>query len=568
MAGHSCLAKRNAGGWLRSCRIASWREEERLHSDEWLLVFHALKSASAAADYAFLMAQGDQIYWPLTASLVVGISTGLALAWLISRQTRRLAKEEAAQILDVARREAAVGAQELKQKAEEDIQLRRAEINREFDRREIETDIKLREIRAHEESLALLDYQLEQKQERLARENAAIKQARDAIRSLSKSLRKRLEGVSQMDAEEIKKTLREEVLLECQDELRALRRETLDRSEQDLQNEAKRILITTMQRLASKPNADITATIVHLPSEEMKGRIIGREGRNIKSFEAATGVTLLIDETPQMVLISSFDPVRREIARLALESLVKDGRIHPASIEEFVTRAREDVDLNVQQAGEDAIQRLGINGLHPEIIKHLGRLKYRFSYTQNVLDHSIEVGFLCSMIASELGLDPNVAKRAGLLHDIGKGVEGDYEGSHALIGADLVKRHGETPIVVNAVAAHHEEVKPETVYAGLVIVADTISAVRPGARAESMTSYIQRLERLEKLAVSLEGVQQAYAIQAGREIRVVVSPQHVTDEKAREIAKTIRRKIEEELQYPSTIKVTVIRESRFTETAT
>jgi ribonuclease Y len=222
----------------------------------------------------------------------------------------------------------------------------------------------------------------------------------------------------------------------------------------------------------------------------------------------------------------------------------------------------------VQQSGEDAVQKLGINGLHPEIIKHLGRLKYRFSYTQNVLDHSIEVGFLCSMIASELGLDPNVAKRAGLLHDIGKGVEGDYEGSHAIIGADLVKRHGETPIVVNAVAAHHEEVKPETVYAGLVILADTVSAARPGARAESMTSYIQRLERLEKLAMSLEGVQQAYAIQAGREIRVVVSPQHVTDEKARELAKTLRRKIEEELQYPSTIKVTVIRESRFTETAT
>jgi ribonuclease Y len=542
--------------------------EERLNFGKWFVRFAALKSASAAADFAFLMAQGAPVNWGLTVAIGVGVVGGLGLAWLFTRQTRRLAKEEATQILEVAKREAVVSAQETKQKAEEEMHARRAEITREFDRREIETDIKLREIRAHEESLALLDYQLEQKQEKLARENSAVKQARDAIRSLSKSLRKRLEGVSQMDAEEIKKTLREEVMLECQDELRALRRETLDRSEQDLQNEAKRILITTMQRLASKPNTDITATIVHLPSEEMKGRIIGREGRNIKSFEAATGVTLLIDETPQMVLISSFDPVRREIARLALESLVKDGRIHPASIEEFVTRAREEVDLNVQQSGEEAIQRLGVNGLHPELIKHLGRLKYRFSYTQNVLDHSVEVGFLCSMIASELGLDPNVAKRAGLLHDIGKGVEGDYEGSHAIIGADLVKRHGETPIVVNAVAAHHEEVKPETVYAGLVILADTVSASRPGARAESMTSYIQRLERLEKLAMSLEGVQQAYAIQAGREIRVVVSPQNVTDDQARELSKTLRRKIEEELQYPSTIKVTVIRESRFTETAT
>ena len=268
-----------------------------------------------------------------------------------------------------------------------------------------------------------------------------------------------------------------------------------------------------------------------------------------------------------MVLISSFDPVRREIARIALEGLVKDGRIHPASIEDFYQRAKEDLELNVQQSGEDAVQKLGINGLHPEIIKVLGRLKYRFSYTQNALDHSIEVGFLCSMLASETGLDPNIAKRAGLLHDIGKAVEGDYEGSHAAIGAALVKRYGETPIVVNAIAAHHEEVKPETVYAGLVILADTVSAVRPGARAESMTGYIQRLDRLEKLAISIQGVHQAYAIQAGREVRVVVNPQSVTDEQAHDIAKEIRQRIESELQYPSTIKVTVIRESRFTETA-
>jgi len=530
-------------------------------------VANLLKSASAS-DFAFLIAQGDSLNRSLAGALVVGLGFGFLVVWLLTRHMRRAAHENAAQLVEVAKREAAVAAQEVKQKAEEEIQNRRAEFNREFDRREIETDIKLREIRAHEESLGLLDYQLEQKQERLARENAAIKQGRDAIRLLSKSLRNRLEGVSQMDAEEIKRALREEVMIECQDELRALRRQTMEKSEQELQRDAQRILITTMQRMASRPNNDITATIVHLPTEEMKGRIIGREGRNIKSFESTTGVTLLIDETPQMVLISSFDPVRREIARLALEGLVKDGRIHPASIEEFVTRARVEVETNVVQAGEDAVQRLAINGLHPEIIKLLGRLKYRFAYTQNALDHSIEVGLLCSLLASETGLDPGIAKRAGLLHDIGKGVEGDYEGSHAMIGADFIKRHGETPIVVNAVAAHHEEVKPETVYAGLVILADTISAVRPGARAEAMTSYIQRLDRLEKLALSLEGVQQAYAIQAGREIRVVVSPQHVTDEKAAEIAKTLRQRIESELQYPSTIKITVIRESRYTETAT
>ncbi|MDX2188191.1 MAG: ribonuclease Y [Opitutaceae bacterium] len=523
---------------------------------------------NAITDLAYLMAAGARIDASLAASVVLGCCAGLFISYLVTRHIRRMARQQASQLVEVAKREAQVSAQEAKQKAEEEIQAKRAEMNREFDRREIESDVRLREIRSHEESLALLDYQLEQKQDRLTRENAAIKQARDAIRTLSKSLRKRLEGVSQMDAEEIKRALREEVQLECQEELRILKRETMERSEQDLQNEARRILITSMQRLSSKPNSDITATIVHLPSEEMKGRIIGREGRNIKSFEAATGVTLLIDETPQTVLISSFDPVRREIARIALDSLVKDGRIHPASIEDAVKRAGEDVDLNVQQSGEDAVQKLGINGLHPEIIKLLGKLKYRFSYTQNVLDHSIEVGFLCSMIASEMGLDPNLAKRAGLLHDIGKAVEGEYEGSHAVIGAEFIKRFGETSIVSNAVAAHHEEVKPETVYAGLVILADTISAVRPGARAESMTSYIQRLDRLEKLAMTMEGVQQAFAIQAGREIRVVVSPQAVTDDQARELAKSLRRRIESELQYPSTIKITVIRETRFTETAT
>ena len=527
-------------------------------------------TSAVAADFALLIAESDPLYdWSLAvAFVVVGGAIGFSVVWALTRHTRRTSHEQAAELVEVARREAAVGAGELKQKAESEIQDKRAELNREFDRREIESDVRLREIRAHEESLALLDYQLEQRQERINRETAAVRQARDAMRALSKGVRKRLEGVSQLDGDEVKKQLREEVLLECQDELRALRRATLEKSEQEVQNEARRMLIASMQRISSKPNNDLTATIIQLPTEEMKGRIIGREGRNIKSFESATGVTLLIDESPQMVLVSSFDPVRREIARVALDALVKDGRIHPASIEEFVKRAQDEIDLVTTQAGEDAVAKLNINGLHPEIIKLLGRLKYRFSYNQNVLDHSVETAFLASLIASEVGLDPNVAKRAGLLHDIGKGVPGELEGSHAMIGAEFIKRYGETPIVVNAVAAHHEEVKPETVYAGLTILADTISAVRPGARAESMTGYIQRLGRLEKLAMSIEGVQQAFAIQAGREIRVVVSPSEVTDDRAREISKELRKRIEAELQYPSTIKITVIRESRFTETAT
>src|SRR3954468_15657573 len=525
-------------------------------------------TAIAATNADLVSTSAEPYLWALLASGLVGVVGGFFGVWFIMRQSRRLAEQSAAAHLELAKREAAVAAHEIVSKGEEEIRNREAELNREFDRRKIETEMMLREIRSHEESLGLLDYQLEQRQERLAREASAIKQARDAMRDLSKSLRKRLEGVASLDGEEVRKQLREEVTFECQEELRALRKELLERSEQDVVQESKRILVTTMQPLASKPNNDLTATIVQLPTEEMKGRIIGREGRNIKSFEAATATTLLIDESPQMVLISSFDPVRREVAKLALEGLVKDGRIHPASIEEFVNRARQEMDLHVAQIGEEAVDRLKISGLHPEVIKLLGRLRFRFSYTQNVLDHSIEVAQLCSMLAAELGLEPNVAKRAGLLHDIGKSIEGEYEGSHALIGADFVRRYGETAIVVNAVAAHHAEVKPETIYAGLVILADAISASRPGARAESMTSYIERLGRLEKLAMTMPGVQQAFAIQVGREVRVVVQPSVVTDEQAHALAKTLRLKIEQELDYPSTIKITVIREQRYTETAT
>lgn len=524
--------------------------------------------STCAADYALLIAASDPVSWSPAAMLVVGFLLGVGLARLLLNRKRRHYREQAEQVLAVAKREAAVVAKELKQEAENEIASARAELAREQDRHTIETDAKLREIKSHEESLAALDFELQRKNERLNRESDAVKQARDALREKSRGLRRKLEGLANMDAEEIKSSLRDEVQIECQDELRALRRGVLERSEQDLQNEARRVLISAMQRLSSRPNNDLTATIVQLPTEEMKGRIIGREGRNIKSFEAETGVTLLIDESPQMVLISSFDPVRREVARVALEELIADGRIHPASIEDFVAAAREEIELKVEQAGEEAIAQLSINGLNPEVIKLIGRLKYRFAYNQNALDHSVEVGFLSSMLASELGLDPAIAKRAGLLHDIGKAIESDYEGSHATIGADFIKRHGETPTVVNAVAAHHEEVPPESVYAGLVILADTVSAVRPGARAESMSSYIQRLDRLESLAASIDGVQQAYAIQAGREVRVVVNPKVVSDDRAGEIAKEIRQRVEDELQYPSTIRITVIRENRYSETAT
>jgi ribonuclease Y len=338
-------------------------------------------------------------------------------------------------------------------------------------------------------------------------------------------------------------------------------------AEESIENDARTRLVAAMQRLSQKPSFDLTATIVGLPNDEMKGRIIGREGRNIKTFEASTGTTLLIDDSPQTVLVSSFDPVRREVARIALEKLVADGRIHPAMIEETVQRAQREVDENVLRTGEQAAEKLKILGLAPEALSLIGRLKFRFSYAQNVLDHSIEVAQLCSMLASEVGLDAGLARRAGLLHDIGKAIEGDYQGSHAQIGAEFMKRLGETPLVCNAIAAHHEEVPAESLYAGLVILADKVSAVRPGARVESMASYLERIERLERLALTLPGVQAAYAISAGREVRVVVSPSAVDDAAAGELARQLRHKIEEALSYPSTIKVTVIREQRFVETA-
>jgi ribonuclease Y len=505
-------------------------------------------------------------YWLLAS--VAGVCIGLLLSWVITRETRRRARDEAASLVALSRREAEVAKQQAFNDAMLDIERRRADLDRETTRRELEIESRLKEIRTHEESLGDLDLELSRREKQVEREHTAVRQARDAVRMMSKNLRQTMGNLASMNVDEVRANLREQVRTDAQEEIRSLRREILERSERELNDEARRILVAAMQRLTSKPVNDLTATIVALPNDDMKGRIIGREGRNIKCFEAATGTTLLIDESPNMVLVSSFDPVRRQIAKTALERLIADGRIHPATIEQYVAEARTETDQIVREAGEAAVEKLRLPAVPAEVLSMVGKLKFRFSYNQNVLDHSIEVAQLCSMLASELGLDPQLAKRAGLFHDIGKSVEGDYEGSHARIGAEVLKRHGEDSIVVNAVAAHHEEVKPSSVYAGLVILADTVSAVRPGARAESLTSYIERLERLEKLATSMEGVLSAYAIQAGREIRVIVRPEVVSDERAAQLAREIRHRIEDELQYPSTIKITVIREQRFTETAT
>ena len=337
--------------------------------------------------------------------------------------------------------------------------------------------------------------------------------------------------------------------------------------EDQIDAEAKRIGLATMQRIAGNPTHETSATIVKLRNEDEKGKIIGREGRNIRTFEVATGTTLLIDDTPGSVLVSSFDPVRREIARQALEALLKDGRLNPASIEEAVAEKKADMDASILEWGESALRELRLSTVDSEILKLVGGLHYRLSNNQNTLEHSIEVAFISSLIASELGLDPVIAKRAGLFHDMGKCVAHEYEGSHAAVAAEILKRHDEDPRVVNAVAAHHEEVPAESPYAGLLMVADALSAVRPGARSDSLDGYLRRVQSLEEMAKGHRGVKDAYAIQAGREVRVIVEPGAVDDADARRLARLLRNQIEDEMQFPNAVKITVIRESRYVETA-
>jgi len=506
-----------------------------------------------------------------TTSAILAILAGFVIAytvtWLVTRHVRERANEDARSIVELAKREAEIVEKEARSKLQLEADEKRGDLGREAKRMEMEIEVKLNEIRSHEESLAALDHELRLREKNIEEGLEEVQASKRSFNELSANVRRTMASLASMDVEEIKRELQEQVKIDCDEELSRMRKDILERSEAELNRRANRTLLAAMQRIASKPNSEISATVVQLPNDDMKGRIIGREGRNIKCFETATGTTLLIDESPQMVLISSFDPVRREIAKTALERLVKDGRIHPATIEEFVSEARLDVDQIVENAGDMAISQLKISRLHPEIVTLLGKLKFRTSYSQNVLEHSVETGLLCSIIASELGLDPNIAKRAGLLHDIGKAIDGEYEGSHALVGADFVKARGENDVVVNAVAAHHEEVPPETLYSGIVILADTISAVRPGARAESIAAYIDRLKSLENLAYTFPGVKSAYAIQAGREVRVVVDPAEITDQEAKSLSRRMRQRIEEELDYPSTIRVTVIREQRFTDTA-
>ncbi len=398
----------------------------------------------------------------------------------------------------------------------------------------------------------------------------AVKQTKKRIKQSEEMLEEaqhRLEEVSGMSAEDAKAMLIESITDEAKLEATKIARQIEDDATTEAEKRAKMILGIAMQRFAGDYVVERCVRTINLPSDEVKGRIIGREGRNIRSIEAATGVDLIVDDTPETVVISAFDPIRREVAAQTLKRLIADGRIHPGRIEETVAKVKQEIDERIREAGDQAFFELGIQNVDPEIIMMIGRLKYRTSYGQNIWRHSIEAGWLCGIMAAELDLDVKLARRVGLLHDIGKAMDHELEGSHADIGADFLKKHGESQLVINAVAAHHAEVEPESIYAHLAMAADALSGARPGARREILETYIKRLEDIEKISLSFEGVEKCYAIQAGREIRVLVEPSIIDDEKASVISRDIARRIEQELTYPGRIKVCVIRETRAVETA-
>ena len=451
--------------------------------------------------------------------------------------------------------------------AKEEIHKSRTENEKELKERRAEVQKQERRLQQKEETLDKKLDQHEKKEEELAKRIASIQQQQEEVASLKRSQMEVLEKISGLTQEEAKACILKDVEQDVRHETAMKIKEIEQQLKDDADSLAREIVATAIQRCAADHAAEATVSVVPLPNDEMKGRIIGREGRNIRTLETITGVDLIIDDTPEAITVSSFDPVRREVARLALEKLIADGRIHPTRIEDMVEKARREVDHTIKVEGERATFETGVHNLHPELIKLLGRQKYRTSYGQNVLNHSIEVAHIAGLLASELGVDVTLAKRAGLLHDLGKSVDHEMEGSHVQLGVELAKKYKENPVVVNAIEAHHGDVEPQTVVACLVQAADAISAARPGARRENVENYIRRLEKLEELTSSFPGVEKSFAIQAGREVRIMVKPEEVTEDNMVLLAHDLARKIEAELEYPGQIKVNVIRETKAVEYA-
>ncbi|MGI6485231.1 MAG: ribonuclease Y [Thermoanaerobacterales bacterium] len=503
-------------------------------------------------------------------TVIIGLIT-LALGYFIRKYIAEAkinsAEESAKKILVEAENKAEALKREALVEAKEEILKLRNEAEKELRERRIELQRSERRLVQKEEVLDRKMEAIEKKDEIIGKKETDINQLHEKAKELFQKQLVELERISGLTSDEAKDYLLSRIRDQIRHEAAVMIKETEAQAKEEAQKRAREIISHAIQKFAADQVMETTVSVVSLPNDEMKGRIIGREGRNIRALETLTGIDLIIDDTPEAVILSGFDPIRRQVAKIALEKLIVDGRIHPARIEEMVEKAQKEVESIIREEGEKAVFDTGILGLHSDLIRYIGKLKFRTSYGQNVLHHSIEVAHLASFMAAELGVDTKLTKRAGLLHDIGKSVDQDMEGPHALAGAEIAKKYGESPEVVNAIASHHNDIEPKTVEAILVQAADAVSAARPGARRETLESYIKRLEKLEEIANTFEGVEKSFAIQAGREIRIMVKPQNVDDFGVIEMAKGIAKKIEEELEYPGQIKVNVIRETRATEYA-